>query len=303
MNNGILEQKNILEQKKLIGKEIDRLNLNNKTFKGMDEYVNQLTIIDETILKGFYACLNFFYSKKTRGGFLSPVRRNIGYIGNEIDSMQKKFFNNLGTQFSQFNIEHIITKLSTHIYSSLFGDFFLNSGLSNDKKSALLGFFIKKEYHKLEMIKTGGKKTSKNKSNKKKKGGTGFEAIVISGIIIGAILALIQIYEKLPAVVKDIENQINGKANDDDELREIHEEYRKKISDNSDEMKRERERYNIENSSPNNRRGFRSLPARMPTTSPTSRRSPTSPTSPVRPTSPTSPTSPKRPENKFLGIF
>lgn len=298
MNNGILEQKNILEQKKLIGKEIDRLNLNNKTFKGMDEYVNQLTIIDETILKGFYACLNFFYSKKTRGGFLSPVRRNIGYIGNEIDSMQKKFFNNLGTQFSQFNIEHIITKLSTHIYSSLFGDFFLNSGLSNDKKSALLGFFIKKEYHKLEMIKTGGKKTSKNKSNKKKKGGTGFEAIVISGIIIGAILALIQIYEKLPAVVKDLKKKIIGKTNryDDDEYKKIQDDHRMDITS---QMELEKE-LNDKNSSPNNRRGIRSLPARMHTTS---RASPTSPTSPVRPTSPTSPTSPKRPENKLFGIF
>lgn len=249
----------------------------------------KLTIIDETISKVFYECFKFFYAKKTRGGFLSPVRRNIGYIGNEIDSMQKKFFNNLGTQFSQFNIEHIITKLSTHIYSSLFGDFFLNSGLSNDKKSALLKEFIKKKNRELETIKTGGKKTSK-----KKKGGTGFEAIVISGIIIGAILALIQIYEKLPRIIEDVKNKINGKPNDDDEreFREIQEKYRYGISS---EMKRERERYNMENSSPNNRRSSRrpprSLPAKMPTTSP------------KRPTSPTSPTSPKRPENKLFGIF
>lgn len=293
MNNGILEQK------KLIDKEIVRLNLNNNiTFKGMDEYVNQLINIHVIILKGFYACLNFFYTKKTTGGFLSPVRRNIGNIGNEIDSMQKKFFNDLGTQFSQFNIEHIITNLSTYIYSSLFGDFLLNSGLSNEKKPAVLEQAIKEIYNELQMIdnKTGGKKTSKNKSNKKKKGGTGFETIVITGIIIGAILALIQIYEKLPGVIKDLKKNIIGKPKDDNEYKRIQEEHQKNITS---EMKRERELYN-KNLSLNNRRVIRSLPPRMPTTR---RTSPTSPTSPASPVRPTSPTSPKRPENKLFGIF
>jgi hypothetical protein len=261
----------------------------------------KLTIIDETISKVFYECFKFFYAKKTTGGFLSPVRRNIGNIGSEIDNMQKKFFNNLSTQFSQFNIEHIIINLSTHIYSSLFGDFFLHSSLSNANKKSAINELIKKKEEKLKIIKTGGKKTSKNKSNKKKKGGTGFEAIVISVIIIGAILALIQIYEKLPPIIDDVKNKINGKPNDDDEreFREIQEKYRYGISS---EMKRERERYNMENSSPNNRRSSRrpprSLPAKMPTTSPKRPTSPTSPTSPKRPTI--------RPKNKFFlfsGLF
>ena len=298
---------NFPKELKIIREKLNGIDLNNNKILSSDENYLKLTIIDETILKGFYACLNFFYTKKTTdtkkttGGFLSPVRRNIGNIvniGNEIDSMQKKFFNDLGTQFSQFNIEHIIINLSTYIYSSLLGDFFLN--ISNDKKKSLLRAYIKKKEDELQMInnKTGGKKTSKNKSNKKKKGGTGFETIVISGIIIGAILALIQIYEKLPGVIKDLKKKIIGKTNryDDDEYKKIQDDHRMDITS---QMELEKE-LNDKNSSPNNRRGIRSLPARMHTTS---RASPTSPTSPVRPTSPTSPTSPKRPENKLFGIF
>ena len=170
----------------------------NNSLSNTDKNYLELQIINEVLFKGFTSCLNFFNMKYklTGGGFLSPIKK----LGNNVDILQKDIFGKLSKSFTQFNIEEIICNLSKHIYNSLITDFFSNKNISPDKQLSYIIRLIIAEEKKLRGIMVvGGKKLNKKKSNKIKTGGTGFEVIVISGIIIGAILALIQIFERIEA--------------------------------------------------------------------------------------------------------